>query len=204
MLRAQELVLQFRHLLFRAVEHAAQFVADADIDVSPCDARSPLDLAPQTVAQLVRRHAHFLEERRSHAFRLVEEREEEMLIRDLLLIEAGSEVLRGLDGLLHLLGKFIDAHTSNLENAGDRAIRRLTGQKRPFFPICFISLFILLGQSGLVLRSNLPREPNAFSQPGRQTDFAHSPVLVLLIDLFPITITITSRRRELAKAGAPA
>ncbi len=33
MLRADELVLQFRHLFFRAVEHAAEVIPKAQIDI---------------------------------------------------------------------------------------------------------------------------------------------------------------------------
>ena len=47
MLGADELVLQFRHLLFRAVEHAAEIVPDAMIDVPAGHAGQLLERAAQ-------------------------------------------------------------------------------------------------------------------------------------------------------------
>ena len=47
-------------------------------------------------------------------------REKEMLVRDLLLIEGRGRILRGLQRLLHLLGKFIDPHRALYETPPER------------------------------------------------------------------------------------
>ena len=124
MLCADEFVLQFRHLLFRAVEHAAEIVPDPLIDIPAGYAGQLLERAAQLLLERLRRHAHLLEQRPGDAFGLVEQREEEMLVRDLLLIELRGDILRGLDRLLHFLRELVDAHGFNLWNAVRLAIRR--------------------------------------------------------------------------------
>ena len=115
MLRADELVLQFRHLLFRAVEHTAQLVPETQIDIRPAYPRQFLQRAAQPLPQALRLHSHLLEQRPGNPFGLIEEREQEMFICDLLLPGLRRDVLCGLDRLLHFLREFVDAHGATYE-----------------------------------------------------------------------------------------
>jgi len=47
--------------------------------------------------------------------RLIEQREEEMFVRDLLLPSLRRDVLRSLDRFLHFLGELVDAHSAAYE-----------------------------------------------------------------------------------------
>ena len=124
MLGAEEFVLQFRHLFFRAVEYAAEVIPNPLIDIPTGYAGQLLERAAQLLFERLRRHAHLLEQRTGDAFGLGEQREEKMLVRDLLLIELRRDILRGLERLLHFLRELVDAHGFNLWNAVRLAIRR--------------------------------------------------------------------------------
>ena len=114
MLGAEEFVLQLRHLLFGRIDRRAQVIADPQIVTAALDLRPPLELLRSTAVPQIRdRDAHLLEQRPRHAFGLVEQREQEMLVRDFLLIELRSDILRRLQRFLHLLGKFIRSHVSS-------------------------------------------------------------------------------------------
>src|SRR6266576_6359279 len=112
MLRARELILQFRHLFLRAIEDAAKFICQSQIDRGAVDFRASLQLRMQTVAQLVRIDSNFLKERSRYSIRLIEKSKKEMLIGNFLVIGLRGEILRRLQRLLHLLRELIDTHES--------------------------------------------------------------------------------------------
>ncbi len=109
MLGAEEFVLQLRHLLFARVDRRAQLIPDPHIGRS-MDLRAPLQLRFQAAPQIRRSHANLLEQRSGHAIDLVEQRDQEMFVRDFLLIVLRRNVLRRLQRLLHFLGKFVRSH----------------------------------------------------------------------------------------------
>ena len=75
MLRADELVLQFRHFLLRRIEDAAQLIRETHIGCSAVDFWAAFQLCAQPVAQLVYIRAYLLEKRPGYALGLVEKRE---------------------------------------------------------------------------------------------------------------------------------
>jgi hypothetical protein len=54
---------------------------------------------------------------------LVEQRQEEMLVGDFLMVRLRSEVLRRLQGFLHFLSELVDPHYLKIANAIEWAIR---------------------------------------------------------------------------------
>src|SRR5260370_12358428 len=112
MLRARVFIFQLRHLLFRAVEHAAEFIGKTKIDSRAGDSRPAFQLNGQSFAQSIRRNTDFLQKRLRYAVALVEERRQNMLVGDFLMIKLRSDVLRGLERLLHFLGEPVNAHSS--------------------------------------------------------------------------------------------
>ena len=113
MFGAEEFILQLRHLFLGGIDRRPQLVADPLIVAAALDLRTPLQLLVQVASQIRDRHAHLLQQRPRHPIRLVEEREQEMLVRDFLLIELRRDILRRLQRFLHLLRKFIRSHTSS-------------------------------------------------------------------------------------------
>jgi len=72
--------------------------------------RATLELARQSFAQTVNRDADFLEQWLSYTLALIEKRGKKVFIRNLLMIELRSDILRCLQRLLHLLCEPVDAH----------------------------------------------------------------------------------------------
>ena len=124
MLGAGKLILEFCHFFFRAVEHAAQLVGHAKINIRTGDLRLAIQLPQQSIAQLIRLNTDFLEQWSRDAVALIEKRQKEMLIRDFLLVGLRSEVLRPLERFLHLLGEFVDPHRLKIANVVTGAIAR--------------------------------------------------------------------------------
>ena len=113
MFGAEEFIFQLRHFLFGGIDCRAQLVADALIITSALDLRTSLQFLGEATAQICNSHAHFFQQGPRHAIRLVEKREQEMLVRNLLLIELRRDILRCLQRLLHLLSKLIRSHVSD-------------------------------------------------------------------------------------------
>src|ERR1700730_5793286 len=101
MLGARELVFQLRHLLLRTVEHPAEFIREAKIDTRSVNFRATLELARQLFTQPVNRDADFLEQWLRYTVALIEKRGKKVFIRNLLMIELRSDILRRLQRLLH-------------------------------------------------------------------------------------------------------
>ena len=112
MLGARELIFQLRHLLFRAVENAAEFIREAKIDTRTVNFRLTIQLARQSFAQTVNRDTDFLQQRLRDSVALIEKRGKKMLIRNFLMIQLRSEILRRLQRLLHFLRELVDPHSS--------------------------------------------------------------------------------------------
>src|SRR3954470_15752497 len=74
------------------------------------DLRSPSHVGFELRTKVIDRDAELLEQWPSHPFGLVEQRGQEMIIRDLLMIVLRRYVLRRLQRLLHFLGELIDSH----------------------------------------------------------------------------------------------
>jgi len=72
--------------------------------------RATLELARQSFTQTVNRNADFLEQWLRYTVALIEKRGKKVLIRNLLMIELRSDILRRLQRLLHLLRELVDAH----------------------------------------------------------------------------------------------
>src|SRR2546423_11654611 len=157
MLRTHELVLQVRHFPFCAIEHAAQIIANAQVDAGASHSRPAFQFRAQAAAQSIYGHAEFLEQWPRHPFGLIEQREEKMFVRDLLLIEFRGDVLRSLERLLHFLREFIYSHTATLEGAAASANRGL----RPDFG--FAVRWLALG------RVFLPRHLRSKKENQRKT-----------------------------------
>lgn len=129
MLGANELVLELGHLFLRAVEDAAEIAPQALVDSGTGDAREFLNRGLESFLERRCRYAYFLEQRSTDSVALGEEREEEMFVRDFLLIQRCRCILRSLEGFLHFLGELVDAHTSILGNVSDWARRRGSNPK---------------------------------------------------------------------------
>src|SRR6266403_6383562 len=112
MLGARIFIFQLRHFFLRAIEHAAELIGKANIDSRAGDSRPAFELTGQSFAQSIRRNTDFLEQWLSDAVALVEESGQEMLVRDFLMIELRSDILGGLERLLHSLGEPVNAHPS--------------------------------------------------------------------------------------------
>jgi len=112
MLGTRKLVFQDRHLLLRAVEHAAQFIGETKIDRAAVHLWTPFELARQSLSQAIHRHANFFEQWPGYAVALVKKRGKKMLIRNFLMIKLRCDILRRLQRLLHFLREFVDAHIS--------------------------------------------------------------------------------------------
>lgn len=69
--------------------------------------REPIQFLLEAVAQALCRYAYFLEQRTRHAFSLVEQCREEMLVADLGVVVLRSEILRRLQRFLPFLGEFV-------------------------------------------------------------------------------------------------
>ena len=117
MLGAGELVLELRHFLFGAVQDAAKLVRQTKIDTRAGDFRFAIQLSEQLIAELIWLNADFFEQRLGDALALIEQSGQKMFVRDFLMIELRSDILRGLQRFLHLLRKFIDAHPSKSDRA---------------------------------------------------------------------------------------
>ena len=110
MLSTRILVLQLRHLLFRAIQHATQFVRQSQIDSRAVHLRTAIELRTQAVTQLIRVDSNFFEQRPCYSVGLIKESRKKMLVRDFLVIELRSEILRRLQRFLHFLREFVHAH----------------------------------------------------------------------------------------------
>jgi hypothetical protein len=113
MFGTEEFILQLHHLLLRRVDRRPQLVPNPLIVSAALDFRPPLQFLRQPRPQIRDRDSHLLQEWPRHPIGLVEQREQEMLIRYLLLIELRGDILRRLQRLLHFLGKFIWSHGSD-------------------------------------------------------------------------------------------
>ena len=111
MFGTDKLVLQSRHLFLGGIEDTPEIVPDPLIDSGAGDPRESFKIGAKALPERFYRNPHFFQQRLGDTFRLIEEREKEMFIRDFLLIQLRRCVLRGLKGLLHFLGKFFDPHT---------------------------------------------------------------------------------------------
>src|SRR6266852_7037919 len=100
MLGARKLVFQDRHLLLRAVEHAAQFIGETKIDRAAVHLWTTLELARQSLSQAIHGHANFFEQRPGYAVALIKKRGEKMLVCNLLMIRLRRDILRRLQRLL--------------------------------------------------------------------------------------------------------
>ncbi len=87
------------------------------------DLRAPLQLRFQAAPQIRRSHANLLEQRPGHAIDLVEQRDQEMFVRDFLLIMLRGNVLRRLQRFLHLLSEFVRSHV----RCSDRTVAPANG-----------------------------------------------------------------------------
>src|SRR6476661_4877240 len=103
MLGTNELVFEPGHLLLRAVEDATEIAPQALVDSGTGDAREFLNRGLQSFLKRRCRYADFFEQRSSDSVSLGEEREEEMFVRDFLLVQRCRRILRSLEGFLHFL-----------------------------------------------------------------------------------------------------
>src|SRR6266699_3333369 len=110
MLGARKLVLQFGHLLLRAVQDTAEFIREAQIDSRAVDFRTALQLRAQSFAQLLYICSNFLKEGPGYSVALLQKSGKKMLVGDFLIISLESQILRGLKRFLHLLRELVDAH----------------------------------------------------------------------------------------------
>src|SRR5207249_2212063 len=122
MLGAGKLILQLRHLFLRTVQDAAKLVRQAQVRSGAMDFRAALQLRAKLFTQLICVCAYLLKKRPRYALALVQKRGEKMLVRDFRMIGLGSQVLRRLQRLLHLLRVFIDAHASTYERERHRQL----------------------------------------------------------------------------------
>ena len=111
MLGTRKLVLQFGHLLLRAVQDTAEFVREAQIESRAVNFRTALQLRAQSFAQLLYICPNFLKQRASYSVALVQKSGKKMLVGDFLMISLRSQVLCRLQRLLHLLRELVDAHS---------------------------------------------------------------------------------------------
>ena len=112
MLRADEFVSQLRHLLLGRIQHVAQLVADHYLDRAAVDLRAAFQIGVQTRVQAPGRNAHFLEERTRYAISLIEQGNEKMLVRYLIVMRLRGKALRSLHRFLHLLREPVESHSS--------------------------------------------------------------------------------------------
>ena len=126
MLSTGKLIFELGHLLLGAVQHGAQFVRDAQIGGAAVDFRATLQLRAKPFLQLINICPNLLEERASYSIALVQKSGKKMFVRDFGIVQLRREVLRRLQGLLHFLRVFVDAHGSKYQTGFDRQLRLTT------------------------------------------------------------------------------
>ena len=109
MFRAQELVLHARHFLLGGFDGAAQFVADEDLHRA-LDARTPGNLGLEFLLERGNGDTHFIQQRAGHAFALVEQGEEQLLVVEFGDSEVRRRFLRRSERLLHFGCQFVQSH----------------------------------------------------------------------------------------------
>ena len=114
MLSAGKLVLQFRHFLLGRIENAAEFVRETQISGGSMNFWAALQFRAQPVAQLIYVCSNLLKERPRDPLALVQKSGKKMLIGNFRMVSLRTEVLCRLQRFLHLLGVFIDAHSSRI------------------------------------------------------------------------------------------
>ena len=112
MLGAGVFVLQLRHLALGGVEDVAQIIRQPKIDRRASDFRKPIQLGQQPLTQPIRIDPDLLEQRLRDSIAVIKEREQEMFIRQFLMVRIRGQVLRRLQALLHFLGEALNPHTS--------------------------------------------------------------------------------------------
>ena len=108
MLDGGELVAELAHLLERAVEHAPERGGRLGLHVAAGDARLVAETRLRLGAQLAGAVAGAVDERARQL--LVEQREREVVGRELGVAHPAREVLRGRDGLLGLERELLEIH----------------------------------------------------------------------------------------------
>src|SRR6266542_3070779 len=96
MLRACELIFQFRHFLLCAIQNAAEFIRDVQIGGGAMDLRSTLQIRTQSLAQLIYICSDLLQERSRYCLALIEKSGKKMFVRDFRMISLRRQVLRSL------------------------------------------------------------------------------------------------------------
>src|SRR5216110_254459 len=117
MLGACVFVFQFRHLLLRSIQDAAELIRKTQIDSCAVNFRTPLEFAGQALTQTSHWHTNLFEQRPRYSICLIEKHGKKMLISDLLVIGLRSEILRSLQCFLHFLHELVDANTFKIMNA---------------------------------------------------------------------------------------
>ena len=112
MFGAKELVLQLGHLLLPRIDRRSQIAPNPLIQIVALDFWLPLQLGRQPLTQIGDVDPQLFQQRPRHSFALVEQRDDEMLVRNFLVPELRGDCLRRLQCLLHLLRKFIRPHVS--------------------------------------------------------------------------------------------
>jgi hypothetical protein len=104
------LILQPRHLAIGPIQNCSQIVSNAQIDSGPENLGPLLQIHQQLLLQLIDRHLQLLQERPRDSIGLLEKRQQEVIVPDLLMIVLRCEILRGLKRFLHFLRESIDTH----------------------------------------------------------------------------------------------
>ena len=71
----------------------------------------------QLPLELVHRHLQLVEQWPRNSVRLLQKREKEVIVADLLMVLLGRKILRGLQRLLHLLRETVNTHFLKIRNA---------------------------------------------------------------------------------------
>src|SRR4029077_14571440 len=113
--------------------NATEFIRETQISGDSMNFGAALQFRAQPVAQLVYICANLLKERPRDPLALVQKSRKKMLIGNFRMITLRREVLCRLQRFLHLLGVFIDAHSSRITRERRFPNRRLRGSYRTGF-----------------------------------------------------------------------
>src|ERR1051325_11782541 len=122
MLGAGELIFELGHFLLGAIHHAAKFVRDPQIGSAAMDFGATLQFGMQPFLQLIDICANLLQKRPCYAIALAQKSRKKMFVGDFGIVQLRREVLRRLQGFLHLLRISVDAHVSKYQTAFSRQL----------------------------------------------------------------------------------
>ncbi len=109
-LGADVVVAHGRGLVLRVLEDAAKLAAHARLGVAAVNLRPPRQIGLELALDDLWARADLCDDLRHDPFRLLQQRQQQVLRLDLAVVIGLRELLGGNDGLLAALGEFVESH----------------------------------------------------------------------------------------------